>query len=208
MDFFNLFQLIFVCTFLAIFFIRTITMMLKKQNPFSLGAGKRGVHALIELSLVLFLFIWIFEVFAYSLESARHIVPALLHRPFFDSLYLRYAGMCINLIGLVLFVSAMYTFRESWRLGIDKKNPGDLITRGVFRISRNPIFFFIDLYFVGTFLISPTPFFLLMALLAVGVLHYQIVAEERFLREHYGDAYTAYAGKTGRYITLPPLRKR
>lgn len=206
MDFFDLFQLLYVSTFLVLFFCRTITMVLKRNNPFSLGVGKRGIHGLIELSLMIFLFVWIYEVFAYSLGSPRHILSAPFHRPLFDSLHLQYAGVCINVIGMAVFVAALIAFRESWRMGIDNRNPGELITRGVFRISRNPIFLFIDLYFFGTFLIYPSVFFLIMALLTIGVLHYQILKEERFLTEHYGNAYASYAGETGRYITISPWK--
>ena len=206
MNFFNLFQLLYVSTFLAIFVTRTITTLLKRNNPFSLGVGKRGVHVIIELSLIVFLFIWIYEVFVYSLGSTRHIAPTPFHHMLFDIPFLKYAGVCINVIGMVLFVSALWAFRESWRMGIDKRNPGELITNGIFRISRNPIFFFIDLYFCGTFLIYPTPFFFIMAVLTVGVLHYQILKEERFLADHYGDSYTTYTGETGRYISVCPRR--
>jgi protein-S-isoprenylcysteine O-methyltransferase Ste14 len=204
MDFFDLFQLLYVGLFLVIFVARTISAILKGNNPFSLGVGKKGVHAVIELSLLVFLSIWVSEVFKYALGSSRHIPPGFLHQPLFASLPLQYAGAVINLLGMVIFICALRAFRESWRMGIDKRNPGDLITRGIFGLSRNPIFLFIDLYFWGTFMIYPTPFFLVMAVLTFGVLHYQILKEERFLREQYGDAYAAYAAKTGRYLTLLP----
>jgi len=206
MDFFDFFQLLYVSTFLVIFITRTITMVLKRNNPFSLGVGKRGIHVLIELSLMVFLFVWIFEVIVYSLGSPRHILPIPIHHPMFDSSSLRYAGVFINMIGMAIFIAALIAFRESWRMGIDNKNPGELITRGVFRISRNPIFLFIDLYFFGTFLIYPSVFFFIMAFLTIGVLHYQILKEERFLTEHYGNAYASYAGETGRYITISPWK--
>jgi len=206
-DSFDLFQLVYVSLFLVIFLTRTISAILKGNNPFSLGVGKKGVHAVIELSLLVFLSIWVSEVFKYSLGLSRHIPPGSLHRPLFELLPLRYAGMVISVFGMVTFIAALRAFRQSWRMGIDTKNPGDLITRGIFRLSRNPIFLFIDLYFWGAFMIYSTPFFLFMAVLTSGVLHYQILKEERVLREQYGDTYAAYTAKTGRYLTLLPRKK-
>ena len=202
MDFFDLFQLLYVSLFLVIFLTRTISAILTGNNPFSLGVGKKWMHAVIELSLLVFLLIWVSEVFKYSLGSSRHILPGAVHRPLFESLPLQYVGVVINVIGMAIFISALHAFRQSWRMGIDTKNPGDLITRGIFRLSRNPIFLFIDLYFWGTFMIYSTLFFLVMAVLTCGVLHYQIIKEERFLTEQYKDAYAAYTAKTGRYLTL------
>jgi len=207
MDFFNLFQLVCVTLFLVIFVTRTTIAILKGNNPFSLGVGKRWMHAVIELSLIVFLLIWVSEVFKYSLGSSRHVLTDSAHRPLFESLPLQYVGVAINTLGMAIFISALRAFRESWRMGIDTKNPGDLVTRGIFWLSRNPIFLFIDLYFWGTFLIYPTLFFLVMAVLTSGVLHCQILKEERFLREQYKDAYAAYTAKTGRYLTLLPGKK-
>jgi protein-S-isoprenylcysteine O-methyltransferase Ste14 len=62
-------------------------------------------------------------------------------------------------------------------------------------------FLFIDLYFIGTFLINGTLFFLLTALIIVIGIHYQILQEERFLTQHYGDSYREYYNTVGRYFT-------
>ncbi|MFZ6027343.1 MAG: methyltransferase family protein [Chloroflexota bacterium] len=87
-----------------------------------------------------------------------------------------------------------------WRVGIDKRKPGQLVTHGAFAFSRNPIFLFIDLYFVGTFLLNGHVFFLLAALLVVVGLHYQILQEEQFLSQRYGKTYQAYQSQIRRYF--------
>ena len=39
---------------------------------------------------------------------------------------------------------AIYTMGKSWRVGIDNQNPDNLITHGIYRLSRNPIFLGLD----------------------------------------------------------------
>jgi protein-S-isoprenylcysteine O-methyltransferase Ste14 len=67
-------------------------------------------------------------------------------------------------------------------------------------VSRNPIFIFIDIYFIGTFLINETLIFLIFAALAVIGMHYQIMQEEKFLAKAYGQVYKDYCARTGRYV--------
>ncbi|MBI5184202.1 MAG: hypothetical protein HZA01_00525 [Nitrospinae bacterium] len=83
---------------------------------------------------------------------------------------------------------ALVSFRDSWRAGIDEKTQGELITTGIFAVSRNPIFIFIDLYFIGTFLINGALIFLIFAAVVIIGLHCQIIQEEKFLAKAYGQA--------------------
>jgi len=76
-----------------------------------------------------------------------------------------------------------------------------LVTTGMFALSRNPIFVFLDLYAFGTFLINERLGFLLSALVLAAGIHYQILQEESFLRSTYGKAYHDYCRRTGRYFS-------
>jgi len=110
-------------------------------------------------------------------------------------------------LSVAVFILALVSFGASWRIGIDAKTPGGLVTTGIFALSRNPIFVFLDLYAFGTFLINGTLGFLLFALiLAVGI-HYQIIQEESFLRRTYGKAYHDYCRRTARYFSRKSVWK-
>jgi protein-S-isoprenylcysteine O-methyltransferase Ste14 len=89
-------------------------------------------------------------------------------------------------------------------VGIDNQAPGELVTTGVFAFSRNPIFVFVDLYFIGIFLLNGTVIFLAAVLVVVG-LHYQILQEEQFLRAQYGQAYRYYRAGAPRYFGAPQV---
>jgi protein-S-isoprenylcysteine O-methyltransferase Ste14 len=108
--------------------------------------------------------------------------------------------MFLILIGFILFLLSLAAFGKSWRVGIDSKNPGKLVTNGIFSITRNPIFVYIDFYFIGTALINTNILFILFAVIVIIGLHYQILQEEKFLSNFYGEEYSEYKKRVRRYI--------
>jgi hypothetical protein len=91
-------------------------------------------------------------------------------------------------------------FNDLYIIGIDDKNPGQLIDEGIFSLSRNPIFLSIDLYFLAAALLHSSWLFISLApLVAVGI-HLQILNEEKFLITQYGASYARYREKTPRYL--------
>lgn len=200
-SFFEYFQLAGLVFFVAVFMGRTLYLRVKKQvNPFTLGVKKDGLQRIVELSFFVGLTLWAVEVLLYALPTQDHIFPEFLHVQLIDALPFRILGVILELIGFFLFVWALISFGESWRVGIDTETQGELVTTGAFAISRNPIFVFLDLYFLGTFLINGTLLFLLFAIAVAAGLHYQIVQEEKFLAETYGQAYKTYRARTRRYL--------
>lgn len=45
----------------------------------------------------------------------------------------------------VIFIVAMWTMQDSWRVGIAEKDSTALVTRGIYQVSRNPAFLGFDL---------------------------------------------------------------
>ncbi|UCG56318.1 MAG: isoprenylcysteine carboxylmethyltransferase family protein [Phycisphaerales bacterium] len=166
--------------------------------------GQMLEDLLAGISLVL----WWYELVAYAWPLSLHLVPARLGRVLFDAVVLKVTGAALMAAGLVIYGLALTVFRDSWRLGIDRKTPGPLVTGGIFTWTRNPIYVGFDLMIVGTLLIQGRLIFLVLAVVFVGMLHLLILREERFLSEKYGDAYQNYRARVGRYITWPSTRSR
>ncbi|MBN1963147.1 MAG: hypothetical protein JW910_00770 [Anaerolineae bacterium] len=199
---YDAFQLLSLIVFLVLFLGRTFVLARQGVSVFVLGAGKRGFQRGVELLFFVGLVAWIIEVAVSALPGDMRLFPAPLDTVVLDSAVARLVGSVLILIGFVFFVLALQAFGRSWRVGIDTQTPGALVTAGIFSVSRNPIFVFIDLYFAGAFLITGT---LILLLFAVGVIvgiHYQVLQEERFLGVHYGAVYTSYRARVGRYVTL------
>lgn len=201
MSFFDYFQIASVAAFLLIIVTRVIYLRLHKNiNPIAIGRGKTGIRLFVEVISFLGLAAWIVEILLYALHSSFHLFPASLHAQLINSPAAKVAGAALITVGLIIFILAFVSFGDSWRIGVDEKTPGALVTAGIFSISRNPIYVFLDLWFFGIFLINGRLIFLIFALLTVAAVHWQILQEESFLAKLYGQAYRDYCARTGRYV--------
>ena len=203
MGFFDIFQLAALTFFLVVFLGRTLVLWVKQGiNPFALGAGKKGLPRFFELALFPWLILWLLAIMGSALHSPRCLISAIGTPFLLNSLPFQIAGCLLIGFGNFLFVWALISFGSSWRVGIDERKAGALVIGGAFAFSRNPIFVFLDLYFLGTFLINGTLAFLIFAGVTILGIHYQILQEERFLLSQYGQAYREYCSRTGRYVSL------
>ena len=113
---------------------------------------------------------------------------------------LRIAGAISGIIGVILFGTAVYTMRDSWRAGIPERDKTELITTGIFKISRNPAFLAFYLVYIGILLMFFNPVLLFFTAWAIVMLHLQIKQEEKFLLATFGEEYAKYRKQTRRYI--------
>jgi protein-S-isoprenylcysteine O-methyltransferase Ste14 len=110
------------------------------------------------------------------------------------------AGTIVLAAGIVLLVTAQLMLGRSWRIGIEEDARPGLVTAGLYRYSRNPIFLGMLVVLVGYVLLIPT---LLSLALLVGTyfgIRRQVAAEERYLARAYGEAYRDYARRVGRFV--------
>lgn len=201
MTFFDYFLLFSVALFLLIILLKTLYLRIKRNiNPIVVGGGKRGLPLVVEILAFTALLAWLLEIILYAIHSDFYLFAGPLDMRLIDSDFARIAGVVLILLGQVLFFLAYVSFGDSWRVGFDVKTPGALVTRGVFSFTRNPIYLSLDLWFIGTFLINGTLIFLIFAILALVVQHWQILQEESFLLNLYGQPYRDYLSRTGRYV--------
>jgi protein-S-isoprenylcysteine O-methyltransferase Ste14 len=200
MDHFDYFTIIFVVLFYAVFLLRFIQLLTKGINPLALGIGKSVSRALLELAFGVGLLVWTFEILRNAFHLSVYILPDIITESLFSSTPIRSLGVLLTCAGFVIFLLALRAFGNSWRVGIDTNKPGTLITGGIFSLTRNPVFLFVNLYFIGTWLIYSSPFFLIAALVTVIGIHIQIREEEKFLLAHYGSEYETYMRSARRYF--------
>jgi len=167
--------------------------------PIVIGRGK-GAWRILELLSFLALTLWVAEVLLRGFRSRFDIFPDAVNLPLLQTEQSRLIGAAIVTLGLLPFVLAFINFGTSWRIGIDRKTPGALVTGGIFSLTRNPIYVGFIMIFFGIFLINGTWFFLIFALLAVVAIHFQILREEEFLQKQYGQSYVEYCRRVARYL--------
>lgn len=117
-----------------------------------------------------------------------------------DNQTVKYIGLALLLISLVWTVIAQGHMKNSWRIGIDTDTKTELVTSGLFAISRNPIFFGMILGLVGLFLTTPNALTALFLILGDVLIQIQIRLEEDFLTKEHGQAYIDYKQKVRRLI--------
>jgi protein-S-isoprenylcysteine O-methyltransferase Ste14 len=201
MNVFDYLQIASVVIFLLIIASRVVYMLTTRGvNPIAIGGGKKGLSLLVELVAFGGLVLWMIEVIAYALHADFHIFPPPLDMVLIASEVARIAGVVLVSIGVLVFMAAFVSFGDSWRVGFDVHTPGALVTGGIFAFSRNPIYLFLDLWFIGIFLINGRLIFLIFALLTLVVIHWQILQEETFLTKLYGKPYDDYRSQTRRYF--------
>jgi protein-S-isoprenylcysteine O-methyltransferase Ste14 len=129
--------------------------------------------------------------------ASLRLLP-LHHSPWLD--ILRGGGGLLMFGGLVWLVAAQLELGASWRIGIDEDARPGLVTSGLYRICRNPIYLGLLLVVAGYALMLPT---LLSLVLLPGFyigIRQQTSAEEAWLLRTYGDAYRDYARRVGRLV--------
>lgn len=113
---------------------------------------------------------------------------------------LRLTGWLLLHASLAWIVLAQFQMKKSWRIGIDEKNRTELVTTGLFRYSRNPIFLGMIVTMAGLFLVLPNALTLLACVLTWVVLQIQVRLEEEFLKKMHGKPYFEYLNQTRRWL--------
>ena len=112
----------------------------------------------------------------------------------------RFTGFCIGMLGDMIFLVSVLCMKDSWRAGIPDKDRTKLVTTGIYRYSRNPAFLGFDFMYVGLLLMYFNLSMLVVSAFAIIMLHLQILQEERYLTENYGDSYREYRKHVFRYL--------
>ena len=109
-------------------------------------------------------------------------------------------GLVLMGAGNGLFIAAFLTMKNSWRAGIDESQRTELVTGGVYRLSRNPAFIGFDLLYLGSVLAVGNLALLAAACAAAAMIHLQILEEEKHLTKVFGEDYRRYAQAVRRYL--------
>ena len=179
---------------MAIFYIYYLAKMVSQRKKGiktdQLGKGKEGFVRFIEITLkVTTYFLPVLQIISICLYvGTAHIILQII-------------GNVIAAIGVLIFVLSVVQMKDNWRAGVQREQKTNLVTTGIYSISRNPAFLGFDLMYIGI-LFSFFNWFLCVATsFAIVLFNLQIVnVEEDFLIEAFGDEYLQYKKKVRRYL--------
>lgn len=139
-------------------------------------------------------------LYFYVVFAAAFGWPAASRQEFFDSEIAAWVGAVFCLVGLLLLAWSLISFGRSFRVGIDTEQPDKLVTTGIFAATRNPIYVAFGLVLIGQFLIFPNWILFVYLCAASWLIHRQVLLEENYLRQHYGQEYLEYCRRVRRYL--------
>lgn len=181
-------------TFIGILLIRVLILKRKGINTIVFGETDKSDFLLVPIMLF----------FIYTILAALIPLPyphALITPLIKNNLILYTIGLILSVIGILMFIYALISFGNSFRVGIDDKKPGELIKNGFFAVSRNPIYVSFFFFFIGMAFIHPNIALIsIITFIFIPIIHRQVLREEKSLKKFYGEEYLEYLKKVPRYL--------
>ena len=136
-------------------------------------------------------------IFGFAIYLSRKIFPEIeiQHASFF--------GMFLLLLGFLILISAVQLFRND-KTTVNPLSPEQatkLVTNGIFKLSRNPMYLG-----MAVILASVAVFFniiggiIFMALFCLYITKFQIIPEEKAMKELFAQDFEQYMKATRRWI--------
>ncbi len=164
----------------------------QRSRSIKIVKSRKGTLEIVLLSLMWIAFfiplIWI-AVPAFSFAEYRLGAGPLV------------AGIVCFAAGLWLFFRSHADLGTNWSITLEVRDQHQLITQGVYRRIRHPMYTAFFLYSIGQALVIPNwvvgpsylvPFTILFAC--------RVGSEERMMVEQFGDEYTAYVTRSKRLV--------
>ena len=157
------------------------------QNRYSVGAS-------LGLLSLAFFGLWIVPAI-YALTG----FPAALDRPLIPAIAI--LGVVALCGALLLFYRSHADLGRNWSISLEIRNEHRLVTTGIYRFVRHPMYSSFFLLAVAQLMLLPNWFAGATGLIGVGMLYaFRIRQEERMMTERFGAEYRDYVAHTARLI--------
>lgn len=195
---FQLIAVIIMIAFYGCYFVKMINQKKRGIQTDQMGKGKTGFVKFVEVTTKLAAML----VIAAELVSIFIGTNTLSEKFIFHSFTLvRIIGVLTSFMGTIVFIIAVLTMRDSWRAGVPQTDKTELITNGIYQLSRNPAFLGFDLLYIGILLMFFNWILCILTAFAIVMYHLQIVnVEEDFLLTTFGNEYVQYRERVCRYL--------
>lgn len=110
-------------------------------------------------------------------------------------------GLALVAAGILLGVSAIGLFRRSDTTPEPWTSTTAIVTTGVYRYTRNPMYLGMASIYAGLAIVADSPVALILLPVVLLVIQSQVIArEERYLAAKFGDAYLDYKRRVRRWL--------
>ena len=189
-------KIIFLILWFSAFLIRLPhSRRYKKTQKIEQVKNKREwiLALLAAVGSLLFPFIWaissLFSSFAMDIPQAA-----------------RWVGIGVYLISLWLFYKVHQSLGSNWSPLLEITNKHTLVTTGLYRKIRHPMYSQIWLWMIAQWLITSNWMVGITGFITWGTLYFtRVTTEEMMMLKHFGHAYKKYMAQTGRI--LPRIKR-
>lgn len=169
------------------------------------------VRHTIKKDLLFFLLPW-FTLFYLELLFCRTygdgvsgiwgVIWGVMRHPqeLFALLWQHSIGLTLFVAGLTIMIVSQVTLWRNYSGFVVIKKGHQLITHGMYRFTRNPIYLGVLIVCAGLAVYAASVYGMLAVLAMVPIILFRITLEERMLAEHFGDEYEAYRNSAKRLI--------
>jgi protein-S-isoprenylcysteine O-methyltransferase Ste14 len=166
-------------------------------NPFVFGNTDKAHDYIGRVYKMMVLSTWIsIGLYSFFPDQYKYLMPI----NYLDYELLRIAGF-ILLVSSFLWTSiAQYQMSKSWRIGIDYEEKTELVSHGLFNLSRNPVFLGVLISYLGTFLIIPNMLSFSILFITFVTIQTQVRLEEEYLESVQGQEYLNYKKRVNRWL--------
>ena len=196
---FRYFLLVYVLVYVLVAFVWRSYIVSKHTgiNPVTFK-GTDTAHDFIGRVFKLVFVVVVLVVFVYSFSPIAYTYTLPIQ--WLENRWLRLTGVLLLLLSLVWTSVAQSQMGAAWRIGIDTEHQTPLVQKGLFAISRNPIFLGMILTLLGLFLTLPNAFTVLASVLGIVLIGVQVRLEEEHLAQLHPEAYGEYRQRVRRWL--------
>lgn len=110
-------------------------------------------------------------------------------------------GAVLIVAGVALTAMAIRQFRRAGTSVETSRPVNALVTNGLYRLSRNPIYIALSLIHAGIAIAADNAWALVSLIPVLIILHYGVILrEERYLERKFGEEYRRYRGSVRRWL--------
>lgn len=188
---FHVSEIIFIVGFVAYIVIRGVFEQRSKSARDVIKRVRDGETVLLLVMVAGSMILPIVYLLTPFLAYADYRVPRLAS----------YVGVVVMIAALYLFWRSHVDLAENWSRTLEMREGHKLVTHGVYRYIRHPMYASIWLFSFAQGLLLQNWLAGWSALAAFAVMYFVRVGnEERMMAEHFGKDYHDYLSKTGRLI--------
>ena len=145
---------------------------------------------------------WVFVLVYFMGVGIQHLLPLALfpRKPFWSHLFY-VVGITLTVLGSLLAGWCLKIFRNARTTTVPFKTPSQLITRGPYTFSRNPMYVSLTMIYIGEAFIFKAGWSLTLLLSVLAYLNWVVIpVEEKRLAVTFSRDYAAYCSRVRRWL--------